>query len=172
MGLRVGETQSAPDKNIDFADIIKRRLLALVLANRSLVNFIHPKQEAINAPWYVHSLLMAGNYISGVGIIVCSCGKVYQSLIWRTSNDMTPRSFCIYIIRTESAKRKKYNETDLSNFVGRNHSAIDRLPQKFVERHQRPEKPRAGTRREMQHHEHQHHRTASTDKCAKQRRHD
>ncbi len=133
---------------------------------------------AIDVRWYVSYISCPTDtrmsYIFGVDIVAYSCIQGNsRTLGQRIGRQGSTTFFILQPLRLEPTKLFFYtHETDLSNFVGRNHSAIDRLPQEFVERHQRPEKPRAGTRREMQHHEHQHHRTASTDKCAKQRRHD
>ena len=57
--------------------------------------------------WYVHSphIVVAHTYRAWA-YIVCSCGMVYQSLIWRTNKDKVPRFFVYTYVLMEPADNK------------------------------------------------------------------
>ena len=71
----------SPTRHDSFQDIIKRRLLALVLEQRNPENFSNPKQESDKCPLVclIRCVLTTIN-ISAWAFIVYSCYKVFQYL--------------------------------------------------------------------------------------------
>ena len=73
-----------------FNDIIKKRLLALVLVIRNLVNFtLAQNKKAVNALWdmtippqsvHAWTALFGGFSYSAWALLACSCERVYQNL--------------------------------------------------------------------------------------------